>query len=89
MNIYKNLKIRYKLLIIFLIQAITLISLFSVYFYYKSNEIMENHAVSVSEDILTIVDKNINDYMQRIELASWDLLYDQVIYDALSHRKKC
>ncbi len=80
---YKDLKVRHKLLIIFVVQIALPLSLLGFLFYQKTGQMMEQQAVSLSQDILKILGSRVKDFSAQMQMTSQDLLYDQVIYDIL------
>lgn len=82
-NIYKQLSIKQKLLMLFSIQIIIPMFFMGMMLYRTSNDIIQNKSIDYSGDILKMIELRFNDFSNNVEMAAKDLLYDQVIYQLL------
>lgn len=81
---YKNLPIKYKLLLLLYVQVLLPLVFLGFIFYKKTESIMETHAVEMSLDMLQNIEMRIDDYMNNVAVLSRDLLMDQEVYDVLN-----
>ncbi len=81
---YKNLPIKYKLLLLMYVQVLLPLIFLGFIYYKKTESIMETHAVTLSQDMLKNIELRINDYMSGVAVLSRDLLMDQEVYDVLN-----
>lgn len=82
-QVYKDTSIKNKLLLLFLIQIILPLVIIAFLFYQRSANIVKVQSLEMSQDMLKIMETRIEDFTSNVEIASQDLLYDQIIYDVL------
>jgi two-component system sensor histidine kinase YesM len=83
LKIYRNLQIKYKLLLILYVQIIVPL-LFIGYASYKNSEnIINNNSINYSQDILGMMELRLYDYVRNLNIMSQDLLYEKNIYNIL------
>lgn len=82
---YKNLSIKYRLLLLFCIQIIIPLCFISYMNFQKSSEIVKTKSSLYSQDILKMIELRMDDLYENINTLSMDLLYDNNIYDNLNN----
>ncbi len=80
---YRDLPIKHKMLLVFYVQIFITVIIVGGLFYNKIDRVMENHALSLSQDMLKIIETRTSDFTDNVTAISQDLLYDQEIYDVL------
>ncbi len=80
---FRDMTIKRKLLLIFYVQILLPLLLIVILYWFKTEQIMSQHALNVSSDMLTVLETRITDFTRNVKVISQDLLYDQEIYDVL------
>jgi len=84
---YKNLSIKYKLLLLLYVQVFLPLVFLGFIYYQKTENIMESHAVELSLDMLKNIELRVDDYMNNVSVLSRDLLLDQEVYEVLNDER--
>lgn len=81
---YKNMSIRYRLLLLFFVQIIIPLLFIGYMSYTKSSEVIQNKSIAYSQDLLNMIEVRLNDLSGNVDSLSRDLLFDRRVYDVLS-----
>lgn len=84
-SFYKNISIKYKLLLLFYIQIIIPLIFIGYMSYEKSSAVIKDKSVTYSQDILKTIEMRLNDMADNMDALSRDLLYDRRVYDVLNY----
>ncbi|MBN2795714.1 MAG: sensor histidine kinase [Clostridia bacterium] len=84
MSFYKKLNLKNKLLFIFMMQMFLPIIILGVFLLRNVESNMKNQALTLSYDMLKVLEMRIEDFTEGIKNVSQDLLYDDEIYDVLN-----
>jgi two-component system sensor histidine kinase YesM len=83
LQIYRNISLKDKLLILFYVQIILPIVFIGYTSYTKSSEVIKNKSFNYSQDILKMIELRIENLSKDIDSLSLQLLYDNRIYEFL------
>ncbi len=83
LKFYRNLSIRSKLVLVLYIQILIPLVLVGYLSYKNSESIIKENSTDYSRDILNMIQLRLNDYMSTLTEISQDLLYEDMIYNAL------
>lgn len=84
MKFYKRLNIRNKLLFMFILQMVLPVAVLSVFLLRNVENNMKSQALTLSQDMLKILELRITDFADDTKSVSQDLLYDLEVYDVLN-----
>lgn len=85
---YKNLPIKSKLLVLFVVQVLLPMSILGYLISSKTETVLEAYAIKISGDVLQTIEKQVGDFLKGVDVISQDLLYDQELYDVLNDNKR-
>ena len=84
MQFYKKLNIKNKLLFMFLLQMVLPVFILSFFLLKNVENNMKSQALTLSQDMLKILELRILDFADDTKSVSQDLLYDLEVYDVLN-----
>ena len=85
-NIYKQLNIKQKLMMLFSIQIIIPLVFVVLMIYQASSDIIKNKSIDYSVDILKMIQLRFDDFSDDVEMAVTDVLYDPMVYEVLENK---
>lgn len=84
MRFYRKLNIKNKLLFMFVFQMILPIVLLGFFLFKNVENNMKSQALTLSQDMLKVLELRMIDFNRNIEAVSQDILYDLELYDVLN-----
>ncbi len=83
LQIYRNISIKKKLLLVLYIQILIPLVFIGFFSYKSSEQIITSKSMSYSKDILSLIELRLQDTIRNLNIISQDLCNDQRIYAAL------
>ncbi len=83
LQIYRNISIKKKLLLVLYIQILIPLIFIGFFSYKSSEQIITSKSMSYSKDILSLIELRLQDTVKNLNIISQDLSNDQRIYAAL------
>ncbi len=87
-QLYRNLSIRQKLLLLFSIQIIIPILFMGIILYRTTENIVTDKSVTYAMDLVKMLELRIDDLDREIKESTQDILYDRFLYDFLVDEEK-
>ncbi|MCH4886193.1 sensor histidine kinase [Acidaminobacter sp. JC074] len=84
MGFYKKLNIKNKLLFMFVFQMVLPVIILGFFLLRNVESNMKSQALTLSQDMLKVLELRITDFTSGIKSVSQDLLYDLEVYDVLN-----
>lgn len=83
-SFYRDISIRYKLLLLFYIQILIPLIFIGYMSYQKSSEVIKNKSINYSQDLLKMIEVRLDDLDENMDSLSQELLLDRRVYDVLN-----